>query len=138
MAKKKSTARRETPAKSKPVVSEQKLGSLTTEELRQLCGQVRSQIYDRENGEKREANQKLIGKCYRYRNNYGGDSKPWWLYQCVTGVGENGELTGIAFQNDGKGRSTHEVGHLMESVLGEPITRAEFTRQYRMFLKRLG
>jgi hypothetical protein len=29
---------------------------------------------------------KLIGKCYKYRNSYGGDQKPWWLYQKVVEI----------------------------------------------------
>lgn len=32
-----------------------------------------------------------IGRCFKYRNSYGGDQKKWWLYSMVT------DITGVNF-----------------------------------------
>ena len=64
----------------------------TIEQLKDQESKLRVKIFNIENEEihKRvlpEAN-KLLGKCYKYLNSYGGGSetKPWWLYRKIVKI----------------------------------------------------
>lgn len=37
---------------------------------------------------------KFVGKCYKYKNSYGRDSKSWWLYAKIT------KVNSVNFRND--------------------------------------
>lgn len=58
----------------------------------------------------------MVGKCYKYRNSYGGDSSDWWLYKKITrfvkGDGVDFLLT-EQFQITSNGRSTWETGSII-------------------------
>ena len=42
---------------------------------------------------------KNIGKCYKYRNSYGGDGRNWWLYRRIFDV-VGGQCWTMAIQAD--------------------------------------
>jgi hypothetical protein len=60
------------------------------EQLKEQEQSLRNEIYALEKEELTKKvmpkAKKLIGKCYKYLNSYGGDQKPWWLYQKVVEI----------------------------------------------------
>lgn len=74
-------------------------------ELKDIIKKARDELSDIETAEQAQANQHLVGKCFKYRNSY-SCPKPdeyWWLYSIVTGLDE-GELIVWSFQDDRRGR----------------------------------
>jgi hypothetical protein len=52
------------------------------------------------------AAQRLIGKCFKYRNCYSCPEKEsdyWWLYVRVLSVDTDGYASGVSFQHDSRG-----------------------------------
>jgi hypothetical protein len=79
--------------------------------------------------EKYEKPEKLknVGKCFRFRNSYGGDRDKWWLYTTILGIG-SWDYHCLSVQTDCDGKTeieerntdpTRTDGHI-------PITRKEF------------
>ncbi len=59
----------------------------TEEELNKIVNDARNELWKIEKAREIEDGKKLIGKCFKYRNSFGGGSRPWWLYLKVTAVG---------------------------------------------------
>ena len=60
-----------------------------------------------EKAERREEATKILGKCFRTRNNYSCPAKPsdyWWLYCRITSVDKDGDVRGFEFQTDNRGQ----------------------------------
>ena len=80
-----------------------------------------------------EENKKLIGTCWRYRNNYSCPEKPsdyWWMYTIVTGV-DGSNIIAFSFQTDMYGTfSAYLNKSVYPSTLGEKITRAAFEEAF--------
>lgn len=112
-------------------------GELTIQQLKETHREIRDEIWEREHVDRREKHAKLIGNCYRYRNNYGGDCDGWWLYHRVTHIDGKGQLHGVSFQDDGQGKMSHEIGYMSESCLGDPITRDEWNEAFAAFRKQM-
>lgn len=86
----------------------------------------------------------FVGKCFKYRNSYGSDSKPWWLYIKIIDVDSvnfyNGEepcFRTIQIQMPRSGHieiDTRERGYVRA---GEyvPIKNTEFNRNARKILE---
>lgn len=107
-------------------------------DLKILSTQIRDEIWKRENAERRAQNAKLIGKCFKYRNSYGGSHERWWwLYVKITGVTTRGEFEGIQFQDDGEGRLTVETKHLPQTTLQVPIEHDEWATAFAEFICRM-
>ena len=103
-------------------------------ELQAIIAEARNELNDIEDQERCDRNAKYVGRCYRYRNSY-GHGESWWLYAMVTGISEDGLMSGIRFQNDGNGKLDFETDRYMsESTLQEPITRAEFDAAFSAFV----
>ena len=85
----------------------------------------------------------VIGKFFKYRNNYGGDDKGWWLYQYVIGFSgpdfniPNPTFKVFSFQTctDGRTEIRHEKYSFHSSIGPDQITRGEFMRAYEKMLK---
>ncbi len=61
--------------------------------LLQTAGRYARRAEELQNEQKAEvyrpALRKYLGKCFKYQNSYGGDSKKWWLYARVTAFDED-------------------------------------------------
>jgi hypothetical protein len=92
--------------------------------------------------------QKLIGKCFRYRNSY-GTGKDWWLYIKVTNINKSSiypvhggspsaRYDGFSFQVDyyGNIQIEKERNGYVHS-LGKEITQAEFTKAFNSVKKKI-
>ena len=118
-----------------PIVN---LQDAATMDLKILATQIRDEIWKRENAELKVQNAKLVGKCFKYRNTYGGSHERWWwLYAKVTGVTARGELEGIQFQDDGEGRLTVETKYLPQTTLQLPIDHDEWATAFAEFICRM-
>jgi len=71
--------------------------------LQKQIGEARARLDDIEDADRRALNATLVGRCFQYRNSYGGGSS-WWLYQRVTGLNKDGYPVGYQFQDDGQGK----------------------------------
>lgn len=71
-------------------------GKLTLEQAREVLNAHR----DAEREVERQERLALVGRYFKYWNNYGvgGKTSGWWLYAQVTGVDELAWATGRAFQ----------------------------------------
>lgn len=76
-------------------------GKLTLEQARQVI----NAHHEAERAIARENLLPLVGKYFKYWNNYGvgGKSRGWWLYAQVTGVDAVPMCTGWTFQRDENG-----------------------------------
>jgi hypothetical protein len=76
--------------------------------------------------------QKLIGKCYKYRNSYGSGER-WWLYKKVVGISGT-MLKTLEFQitsYDEKGKAEIEESHCYGDMTGcVEITKDEWNAEW--------
>lgn len=78
------------------------------EQLQAKIYKLRKRLSTIDHNEAQQANEKLLGKCFKYRNNYSCPKKPsdyWWLYVRVGKVDGN-VLSGLEFQVDKYGEIT--------------------------------
>jgi len=89
----------------------------------------------------KEQNKTFIGKCFKFRNSYGGDNR-WWLYIKVVGVEdtylitESYEITShkrVEIQQ--KSHGVYGLGRQMEDY--EPITNKQFEIARKRIIKKL-
>lgn len=88
--------------------------------------------------EKEAEAKKLVGKCFKVKNSYGGDTKDWWVYLLITSTSGSGFVTTISFQNDKTGRlevQTRFSNGFYESHI--KIPRSEYNRAKKSFLGRV-
>ncbi len=89
---------------------------------------------------------KWIGRCFKYRNSYGGDRKKWWLYSMITDVTNinfcrtpaEPYLEVISFQKCSMGEFRIKVKEFncdMNSHI--EIKPSEFNIEYKKMLKEL-
>lgn len=90
--------------------------------------------------EQRAAQEKLVGKCYRYRNSYGaGGKSDWWLYVGIHSLDPENGLRAIHFQKDCDGRFEVETNHYYINVLNgyEEIPTNDFCKAWLEFQSNL-
>lgn len=78
----------------------------------QIIKEAREKIDAADTAEKIKANRKVLGKCYRYRNNYSVPTKPsdyWWLYGKIIRMDDDGDLFAVTFQKDTYGHVSIKV-----------------------------
>lgn len=95
------------------------------DELRLIINTARAELDAIESKEALATNRALLGKCFKYRNTYGGDgSESWWMYSVVVAVNGDG-ITLFNFQRDTSGRVfvEQERGFILGNH--EPISFAE-------------
>lgn len=94
---------------------------------------IKEQIDERELAPKRRA---LVGKCFRYRNNYSCPVKPtdyWWLWTRITGL-DGASLMCLQVQCDKYGKIIIETCSIpsfngtMREAGYQPVTRQQFKR----------
>jgi len=89
---------------------------------------INSRIWEIKREENNERNQKLIGKCYRYRNSFGNENEGWWLYIRVLEI-EDGNLIVHRFQTDRNGRIEIEPRRVEWDSVGstyEEVSKEDF------------
>ncbi len=73
------------------------------EELTQQAAKINDEIDKIKTKEWLAKNRKMIGKCFKYRNNYScpeTDADYWWLYSRVIAVDDDGGLIAFEFQTE--------------------------------------
>lgn len=58
----------------------------TKEEVQKDMEPLRAELEAIDAAERKTAHKALLGRCYRYRNSYGGGHPSWWLYAKVIGA----------------------------------------------------
>lgn len=110
------------------------------DELIATIEKLRNELYEFTEAERRAAVNALVGRCFRYRNSYGGDSESWWLYGIVRPVADAREVSMLQFE----WTSAEEVKVQTVPVYApelrtnwQEITRGEFDAAWLRLLERL-
>jgi hypothetical protein len=103
---------------------------------------ISNRIWAIEGKQRAAEHAKLLGKCFKYRNSYGGSSEAdgWWLYVKVTKIDARGEMKAFQFQTDKYGKLEIEANYRIPSSLSSgytPITAGEFSKAWRAVQKRV-
>lgn len=89
--------------------------NLTREEvLKTQIEKLQTEKYAIQAEKRSNDNRKLVGRCFKIRNQY-SDGKAWWLYRKVVIMDEFGWLTVFSFEETSTGRfeeTTETVMHL--------------------------
>jgi hypothetical protein len=90
--------------------------------------------------EERQKASWLVGKCFKYRNNYSCPKGPrdyWWYYVKCVGMGQYSPKT-FTFQTDNEGRiEIKEEGWFMRTDGYVEISEREFRAAWRRVQKRI-
>lgn len=111
----------------------------TVEELRKVAQRAQDELWRIEKAERLAVSEKLVGKAFKYRNNYSVPERPsdyWWLYVLVTDVDKSdGQPIVKEFQIDKYGdASFRPKRHLFHHMNGyEPITKREYDAALKKF-----
>lgn len=103
------------------------------QKLQSQFDKLRNQLFEINQKEENEKNTKLIGKCFKYRNNYGSECPGWWLYKKIIKVDK--EIRIFSFQLCEGGRFEIEKSGFLSYSNGQEITQIEFTNAWREFKK---
>jgi hypothetical protein len=97
------------------------------DELQEIISKASDELREIRRAEATEQNAPLVGRCYKFRNSYGGGSEKWWLYKRVLSV-EGSYGTGWNFQQDcnGKIEIDFDEGWMPLPVSGQEISEEEF------------
>lgn len=100
------------------------------------------EIHKIENKERRDENAKLVGKFFKYRNNYSCPEKNsdyWFLYSTFTKQDSVGYLRELSFQTDKYGDGSFKVEKFSSGPLGGSveISKKEFNAALKRFQKRV-
>lgn len=116
----------------------------TLQKLQKQSDALRIRIYEIQEKEAAKKNAALVGKHFKYMNTYGvgDDCRRWPMYLKVLSVTGSG-LLGFQFSTDSRdqiciGRAQKMItfaGGLIEGW--QPITRAEFQREWRRLTIRI-
>ena len=102
--------------------------------LAKASNTARQRMYEIESEARAAESRALVGRAFRYLNNYScPETKKdyWWLYTLVVGVTEDGQLSAVRFQRDKHGRVDVERTTTYVHTLGVEITRAEFAKAWK-------
>lgn len=93
--------------------------------------------------------EKSIGRCFKYKNSYGGHLDRWWLYVKVTGINKKDmSFTTMKFQNTSLNRieieysrkSNYDGKNSFDSFHGGnyiEIKQSEFNRAKKVMIKKV-
>jgi hypothetical protein len=101
------------------------------EKLEQIVANARQELIKIGNKERSKEASKILGRCYRFRNNYSMPEKPsdyWWLYRRVVRIEKDGTIRCFEFQTDKHGEISvkPEAYHYETVIRGEEISLKEF------------
>jgi hypothetical protein len=109
--------------------------------LYKIICDARAKLDEAESAERDKINARLIGRCFRYQNSYGGDKEKWWLYMRVTRV-DDGSLRAMRFEEDCYGRVNVDpnawIMHGEISYGWKPISRSDFDMAWIDIIAKLG
>ncbi len=116
--------------------------SQTPDELRRIIADAQKSLSAIQYQERRRAHERLIGKCYKFRNSYSCPEKEsdyWWLYRKITSMDEFGWLNTFEFQKDRSGQITIREENLKVAESSEdiPISHAEFNEAWDALRKHI-
>jgi len=106
------------------------------EQLERQARAVNQKLHAIRDAERYAENEALVGKTFRYRNNYSCPEKPsdyWWLYARVQGIDSSGYLTVFCFETDKYGAvkiSTDKYRFHMNDGY-QPVSVAKFNKAWR-------
>lgn len=86
-----------------------------------------------------ENNQKMIGKCFKFRNSYGSGGD-WWFYIQVLGINSEGYLVCISAEHCSDNKIQIEQSIRYSSSFSKeylPITEEEFEKAFEKILEDL-
>lgn len=115
------------------------------EKEKEIRAEILKQQDEREKVLLPEHRKKTVGQCFKYKNSYGGDSKPWFLYVKIV------DVTSINFFNDEE--PVFRVLQIQECSCGRieidfkdhsyvrrgeyiPISKTEFEKNSKRILKK--
>lgn len=113
------------------------------ENLKKLAEEFRNRLYEVEGKirilEDAPVAKSLVGKCFKYRNSFGGP-KGWWLYRRVVKVSRSTELVVESFQEDAHGKmefdfDVHGYVHQFRSATQIPVR--EYLKAQKDFINKL-
>lgn len=84
----------------------------------------------------------LIGKCFKYLNTYGFNSKKWWIYKRVTGHVVD-HIIIDCFEQDSNGKveiiydENEYAGHLSNNSSWIPISEKAYFAAYKRLVKKI-
>lgn len=108
----------------------------TEKQLNEEAVSIRNQLNKIETARRTKENRKQIGRCYKYRNTYGGDCPGWWLYMRITGGGY--WMVSLKFQHTSNNTYEVERDKTTMSLDGwTEITRKEFDAEWRKLLREI-
>jgi len=110
------------------------------QDLRLQASVLQRQIWELEATERRKASDRLVGKCFLYRNCYSCPKGPedyWNLYQRVLRVTHDGNLQVFSFQVDKDGVISVETRTRSSGSLGEQISAAKLKAAWRVLKRRI-
>lgn len=99
-------------------------------ELEQVIFIAKNELWKIEKEERKEDNQKYIGKYFKYRNSYSCPTpeEHWWFYMAITGVGKDGDIISWSFQKDIYEHIEIEINNTSTGFLNDctEISKTEF------------
>ena len=97
----------------------------------------REELEQIEKQKKIKSNLKLIGKCYKFHNSFGGEK--WWLYIQIVGLNKDGDLFAHKFQKDCYGDITIEADSKYSEPDNEyiPISKEEYKKATELILQEI-
>jgi hypothetical protein len=113
---------------------------LTKEELQKQANEAWEKLREIEDREWREKNRDLVGKCFKYPNNYGSGYPGWWLYAKVTEAKARMGVKCFQFQTDCNGTIDIERARMAPHIGSDnwkPIPVSEFNRAWAATKKRI-
>ena len=105
------------------------------QELREEIIKLRRELDEIEQAEAEKKNCHLVGKCYRYKNSYGGGSW-WWRYRRVTTVNGN-DILCFVFEKKPNAFEVRVDDWLGALRNNQEISEDEFRQAWREFLVEL-
>jgi hypothetical protein len=108
---------------------------MNMDKMKEAAGKLLAKIHAYEDVSERARWKKLVGRCYKYRNSYGGNNDTWWMYFKITGFRE-----AFSFQTDCQDKITIEQhGGAYDVVLrtSHRIAKREFDGEWRALQGRI-
>jgi hypothetical protein len=84
----------------------------------------------------RAISRKLIGKCFKYQNSWGGEDK-WWLYSKVVGTSTDNRLCVVQVETTPLETKISFEDYAMKGLCQTGITLGEFNTAYKKATKKI-
>jgi hypothetical protein len=108
---------------------------MTEQQLRKEAKRIRDALHKIESDRMAKENQAYLGKCFKYRNNYGPDCPGWWLYARVISVGP--DMKAFRFEETSTGDFSANRGTYWGFDGWTEIPEKTFLAEWEKFLSKL-